>query len=65
MTSGGFSDAQARALLSAMGESRESLATKSDLRELELRVRLHLGAYMFAAAGLVIAVLIAYMELRG
>ena len=25
LTSGGFSDAQARALLSAMGESRESL----------------------------------------
>jgi hypothetical protein len=48
-----------------MGESRESLATKADLRELELRVRLHLGAYVFAAAGLVIAVLIAYMELRG
>jgi hypothetical protein len=41
------------------------LATKADLRELELRVRLHLGAYVFAAAGLVIAVLIAYMELRG
>ena len=65
LTSGGFSEAQARALLSAMGESRESLATKADLRELELRVRLHLGAYVFAAAGLVIAVLIAYMELRG
>ena len=43
---------------------RESLATKADLRELELRVRLHLGAYVFVAAGLVIAVLIAYMELR-
>ncbi len=33
--------------------------TKADLRELELRMRLHLGAYVFAAAGLVIAVLLA------
>ena len=28
------------------------LATKADLRELELRVRLHLGAYVFAAGRL-------------
>ena len=34
-------------------------ANKADLRELELRMRLHLGAYVFAAAGLVIAVMLA------
>ena len=53
-----------------MGDSHDALATKSDLRELarattadlrelELRMRLHSGANVFAAAGLAIAVLAA------
>jgi len=114
LTAAGFSEAKAEAMLDAMGDSHDALATKadlrelaqanradlnelaqttkadlnelaqttkadlnelaqatkadlrelaqttaSDLRELELRMRLHLGAYVFAAAGLVIAVLLA------
>ena len=92
LTAAGFSEVKAEAMLDAMGDSHDALATKSDLRELaqttkadlnelaqmtkadlnelaqttkadlrelELRMRLHLGAYVFAAAGLVIAVLLA------
>ena len=70
LTAAGFSEAKAEAMIDAMGDSHDALATKadlrelarttaSDLRELELRMRLHLGAYVFTAAGLVIAVLLA------
>ncbi len=70
LTAAGFSEAKAEAMIDAMGDSHDALATKADLnklaqstkadlRELELRMRLHLGAYVFAAAGLVIAVLLA------
>ena len=92
LTEAGFTESKAEAMVDAMGDSHDSLATKadlnqlaqatkadlneltqttkadlrelarttaSDLRELELRMRLHLGAYVFAAAGLVIAVLLA------
>ena len=33
------------------------MATKADLRELELRLRLHLGAYLAIAAALVVGIL--------
>ena len=57
-------------MIDAVGDSHDALATKADLRdlaqtnkakfrELELRMRLYLGAYVFTAAGLVIGVLVA------
>lgn len=88
----GFSEVKAEAMVDAMGDSHDTLATKADLselaqitkadlnelaqttkadlrdlarttaselRELELRMRLHLGAYVSAAAGLIIAVFLA------
>ena len=85
LTSAGFPDHQAEALVDVVGEEREALATKdglealearmnarfealekavsecatkAELREMELRMRLVLGAYVFAAAGLVITVMI-------
>jgi len=96
LTSAGFPDHQAEALVDVVGEERESLATaeglqavehalrmemqalearvdarfealekavsecatKAELREMELRMRLILGTYVFAAAGLVITVMI-------
>lgn len=101
LTAAGFSESKAEAMIDAMGDSHDTLATKADLRELaqatkadlnelaqvtkadlnelaqvtkaglnelaqatkadlrelELRMRLHLGAYVFAAAALVIGVL--------
>ncbi len=59
LTAAGFSKTKAEAMVEAMGDSHGALATKADLRELELRMRLHLSAYAFAAAGLVIAVRLA------
>ena len=103
LTSAGFPDHQAEALVSVVGEEHEALATKADLqsqervlrgdiqsqervlrgdiqsleqkfdarmslleqeikselRERDLRMRLVLGAYVFAAASLTIGVLLA------
>ena len=102
LTSAGFPDHQAEALVDVVGEEREALATrdglealgsalraemqalearvdarfealekavsecatKAELREMELRMRLVLGAYVFAAAGLVITVMIGLELLR-
>ncbi len=102
LTSAGFPDHQAEALVGVVGEEREALATKdglealearmnarfealearmnarfealekavsecatkAELREMELRMRLVLGAYVFAAAGLVITVMIGLELLR-
>ena len=47
----GFSEAQAE----AVGEGRDDTATKADLRELELRLTLRMGAMLFAASGIVVA----------
>ena len=62
LTAGGFTDSQAKTLLDTFGDSNEALATKTDigtvktdLRELELRMRLHL----YGAAIVVIGVLAA------
>ncbi|MYB77796.1 MAG: DUF1640 domain-containing protein [Chloroflexi bacterium] len=55
----GFTDAQA--LINQARDGSDSLATKADLRELELRLRhdltLRLGAMVFAAAGLQVVVI--------
>ena len=57
----GFTDAQAQALINQARDGSDSLATKADLRELELRLRhdltLRLGAMVFAAAGLQVVVI--------
>ncbi len=57
----GFTDAQAQALIEQARDSSDALATKADLQELELRLRhdltLRLGAKVFAAAGLQVAIL--------
>ncbi len=62
LTAGGFTDSQAKTLLDTLGDSNEALATKTDigtvetnLRKLELRMRLHL----YGAANVVIGVLAA------
>lgn len=91
LTDAGFNKAQAEALLDAVGESHDTLTTKTDLqatkadlqteiaevraeiqtlahsvsecatkaelREMELRMRLHLGAMMVIVAGLQLAIL--------
>ena len=48
-------EAEARAIVAAIGEIY--VATKSDLRELELRLTLKIGAMLAAVAGIIIAVL--------
>ena len=53
----GFSEAQAEAVVGAVGEGRDDTATKSDLRELELRLTLRMGAMLFAASGIVVALI--------
>ena len=62
LKSGGFTDSQAKTLLDALGESNESLATKTDidsvkadLRELELRMRLHLYGVAIVVVGILAA----------
>ncbi len=56
---GGFTDTQAKTLLETLGESNEALATKTDiddiktnLRELELRMRLHLYGVAIVVIGI-------------
>ena len=53
-------EAQAEAVVSIMQETRESdlavQATKRDLIELELRLKLHIGAMIFALGGILIAI---------
>ena len=48
-------EAEARAIVAAIGEI--DVATRSDLRELELRLTLKVGAMIAAAVGIIIAVL--------
>ena len=59
---GGFTDTQANTLLETLGESNEALATKTDiddikanLRELELRMRLHLYGVAIVVVGILAA----------
>ena len=59
---GGFTDTQAKTLLETLGESNEALATKTDiddiktnLRELELRMRLHLYGVAIVVIGILAA----------
>jgi hypothetical protein len=55
LTSSGIPEEQAKALARAFSEAQESaqLATKADLRELELRLTLKLGTMMAASIGIV------------
>ena len=62
LKAGGFTESQAKSLLDALGESNESLATKSDIdairadmRELELRMRLHLYGVAIVVVGILAA----------
>ena len=51
-------EARMSARFEALEKAVSECATKAELREMELRMRLVLGAYVFAAAGLVITVMI-------
>jgi hypothetical protein len=55
LKSSGIPEEQAKALARAFSEAQESaqLATKADLRELELRLTLKLGTMMAASIGIV------------
>ncbi len=62
LKAGGFTESQAKSLLDALSDSSESLATKSDieavktdLRELELRMRLHLYGVAIVVVGILAA----------
>ncbi len=70
LTAAGFTERQAQALIDVGSEGYGALATKSDvadmvtvkdldsrLLELELRMRLYMGAYVAIAAALVIGIL--------
>ncbi len=48
-------EAEARAIATAIGEV--DVATKNDLKELELRLTLKVGAMLVAASGIIIAML--------
>ena len=48
---------EARADIQALSQSVSECATKAELREMELRIRLHLGATMVIVAGLQLAIL--------
>ncbi|MCY4437779.1 MAG: DUF1640 domain-containing protein [Chloroflexi bacterium] len=62
LTAGGFTDSQAKTLLDTLGDSNEALATKTDigtvktdLRELELRMRLNLYGVAIVVIGVLAA----------
>ena len=44
-------------MVRAIVQSHSELATKSDLREMELRITIELGAFLSVAVGIIIAVL--------
>lgn len=56
----GIPEAQAEAIIDVMRDVREQsldeAATKADLRELELRLKLHLGTMIVGLGGVLIAV---------
>lgn len=56
----GFNESQAEAIIQVVTQMREidmaSAATKADLRELELRLKLHLGSMIVALGGVLIAI---------
>ena len=66
LTAAGFTERQAQALIDFGSDGFGALATKADvadvatkaeLRELELRLRLFVGAYVAIASALVVAIL--------
>jgi proteasome assembly chaperone (PAC2) family protein len=54
LESGGFTHEQAKAAAEAFATSQQ-LATKADLRELELRITVKLGGLIVGATGVIIA----------
>jgi hypothetical protein len=56
LEAGGFTHAQAKAAAEAFAEATsQELATKADLRELELRMTVKLGGLIVAATGVILA----------
>jgi proteasome assembly chaperone (PAC2) family protein len=56
LEAGGFTHEQAKAAAEAFAEATsQELATKADLRELELRMTVKLGALIIGATGVVLA----------
>ncbi len=62
LKAGGFTESQAKSLLDALSESKDELATKADIisleskiRELELRMRLHLYGVAIVVVGILAA----------
>ncbi|PWB83484.1 MAG: DUF1640 domain-containing protein [Methylocystaceae bacterium] len=56
LEAGGFTHAQAKAAAEAFAEATsQELASKSDLRELELRMTVELGGLIVAATGVILA----------
>jgi hypothetical protein len=56
LEAGGFTHEQAKAAAEAFAEATsQELATKSDLRELELRMTVKLGGLMVVATGVILA----------
>jgi len=56
----GIAELQAEAIVEVVTQAREvdmlSAATKADIRELELRLKLHLGGMIFALGGVLVAI---------
>ena len=68
LTGAGFTERQAKALIDVGREGYgalatkadiQDMATKTDLRELEQRITIKVGAMLFTLAGLLVAVLVA------
>jgi hypothetical protein len=53
----GFTEEQAEVIVDASRDALSQLVTKDDLRELELRLTIKLGAFMAIVGGIIIAVL--------
>ena len=51
------------ALVETMAESRGELATKSDLKDLELRLTLRFGAMLLATSSVTVAALVAAVKI--
>ena len=59
----GFDESQAEALVETMAESRGELATKSDLKDLELRLTLRFGAMLLATSSVTVAAVVAAVKI--
>jgi hypothetical protein len=57
LRSTGFTEEQAEVIVDASRDALAQLVTKDDLRELELRLTIKIGALLAVVAGVIIAVL--------